>query len=156
MAHDGVSKSFQTEWIKKYILISVIGSSCPFQSRPHPSLCNRSSISTTAEALLTLTLWNYIKDSQELFLNFRNILETTPSQLQFHSQKHGEITWGQIRHVKRVGENSHVISRKKNSPACQQATEAQTSQRSITCPSLPLEFADMFHTRGPFCQQSPK
>jgi len=33
---------------KKYILTFVIESCCPFQSRPHPNLCNRSSISITA------------------------------------------------------------------------------------------------------------
>lgn len=46
---------------------------------------------------LELTFWNRVYDNQRLFLYCRNILETTPSQLPFHSGKREEITDGQIR-----------------------------------------------------------
>jgi hypothetical protein len=64
------------------------------------TLCKGSSISATAG-----TDFLVVK-SQWLLPNFRDILK----MMQFHSGKHNEITWGQIRRVWRVGDNSHAFS----------------------------------------------
>lgn len=55
---------------KKYILTFVIDS-CPFQSRHLPSCAIGPVFLLLLEVLLTITLGNRTKDSQELFLTFR-------------------------------------------------------------------------------------
>lgn len=47
-----------------------------------------------------------------MFLNFRDIMETVPSYLWFHSQKQ-KVTRGQIRWLRRVGDHSCVFSGQK-------------------------------------------
>jgi hypothetical protein len=49
------------------------------------------------DAKLGLAFRNHTYDSQQLFLNFKDILETMPSYLQFHSWKQEEITIDEIR-----------------------------------------------------------
>jgi hypothetical protein len=61
-----------------------------------------------------------MQDSQQLFLNFRDVMETTPSYPVSHSQKKEEITKGQIRGAGRVEEHSHIFSSQKTAALTKQ------------------------------------
>lgn len=79
MAYEGISKSFQTEWIKNIYSPLLLAVVAPFKVGLIQVYAIGPVFLPLLEVLLTLTLQNHIKDSQELFLNFRNSLDTTPT-----------------------------------------------------------------------------
>jgi hypothetical protein len=66
------------------------------------------SCTTNVTSLLELTFWSHMYHVQQLFLNFRDIMETVPLHLWFYSQKQQEGTQGQISWLWRVGDHSCV------------------------------------------------
>jgi hypothetical protein len=56
-------------------------------------------------------LKSYVR--KQLFLNFNDIKEMMVLQLQFCSQKQTDITRGQIRQVRMVGDHSHALNSQK-------------------------------------------
>jgi hypothetical protein len=76
--YEGISKSSKTEFVTNYILTIIIFHRFPIQSSPPPVHAMDLVFLLLGEAPLALTFCSRVQDGQQLFLNFRGVLEPMP------------------------------------------------------------------------------